>query len=217
MKAKISLIGLVFLLIASFGVGCGVPQEEYEKAKNDLAAAQSELATAQKQVESLKGKLQAAQDQIKTLQSDYEEVTGKLKAAQDQIKTLQKDYDKASSELKAVQSQIESLQGDYDQVKEELKAAQDQIETLQQKMKRAKAQAEIVGGIFIPAMTGELDQMTDAEVARWFLGWLDNIEAVEDPVMEKKLQALIESEFGDKEMIDFFIYLLESIPKTLEQ
>ncbi len=210
MKAKTYFFSFVFFLIALFGIGCGVPQEEYDKAK-------SELAAAQEQVESLESELKAARSQIEALQGDYEKAAGELKAARDRLKSLQKDYDKVSNELKAVQSQIETLQGDYDQVKEELKATQAQIRTLQQKMKRAKAEAEILGGILIPAITGELDQMTELEAANWFLGWIDRIQAAEDPVAEEKFQALIASGFREEEMMDFFLYLLENIPKMLEQ
>jgi len=70
------LLPMLFLLTSCGG---GVSQEEYDKAKADLAAAQaqiqslqSDLTTAQEQNQSLPSDLTQAQAQIQSLQTDIE-------------------------------------------------------------------------------------------------------------------------------------------------
>jgi len=121
----------------------------------------------------------------------------------------QEEYDKVKAELVAAQAQVETLQSD-------LKAAQSRIELLEQKVVRAKAQAEIISGLFVPALTGEFNEMTTSESTHFFLEWRDQVEASGDTLLKDKFQALIDAEFADEGMMDFFLYLFENLPKTLE-
>jgi hypothetical protein len=98
----------------------------------------------------------------------------------------QEEYDKLVDELVSAQTQIETLKSD-------LEAAQDKIDSLQLKMKQAKAQAEIISGLFVPALTGELKELSEGESINFFLGWWGKVEASEDAVLKEKFQALIDS------------------------
>jgi len=90
----------------------------------------------------------------------------------------QEEYDKLGAELSAAQAQVEALQSD-------LESAQSRIALLEEKIAWAKAQAEIISGLFVPALTGELNEMTSAESIRYFLEWRDQVEANDRYVMKK--------------------------------
>ena len=121
----------------------------------------------------------------------------------------QEEYDKLAAELSAAQAQVEALQSD-------LESAQSRIALLEEKITRAKAQADIISGLFVPALTGELNEMTSAESTRYFLEWRDQVEASGDILLKDKFQTLMDAEFANEGMMDFFLYLFENLPKTLE-
>jgi hypothetical protein len=133
-------------------------------------------------------------------QEEYERVSNELIAAQTQTWSLQ-------DELTTAQTQIQSLQ-------DELSAKESQLEATQEKLEQGKARIEILNAIFIPAMTGELDAMTEAEAINFFFEWRDTVKAIEDPVLTAKFEAMIET-FSDEALLSFFVYLLESTADAL--
>jgi septal ring factor EnvC (AmiA/AmiB activator) len=142
-------------------------------------------------------------------QEEYERVNSELATAQAQIESLEND-------LSTAQEQIETLENDYEEAQNDLQDSQDKVEALEEKIKQAKAQAEVINGLFVPALTGELDIMTEEEAINYFLDWRDKVEASGDPTLKEMFQELIDSGFADDQMMDFFLYLFESIPDTLE-
>ena len=120
----------------------------------------------------------------------------------------QEEYDRVSSDLAAAQTQAQSLQ-------DELSAKESELEVAKEKLEQGKARIEILNAIFIPAITGELDRMTEAESMSYFFEWRDKVKAIGDPTLTAKFEAMIET-FSDQALMSFFIYLLESIPKALE-
>ena len=120
----------------------------------------------------------------------------------------QEEYDRVSSDLAVAQTEIQSLQSD-------LSAKETELEAAEEKLEQGKARIEILNAIFIPAITGELDRMTEAESVSYFFEWRDKVKAVGDPTLTAKFEAMLET-FSDQALTSFFIYLLESIPKALE-
>ncbi len=127
----------------------------------------------------------------------------------------QEDYDKVSSDLATAQTEIQSLQADLSAKDTELSAKESELESIKGKLEQGKARIEILNAIFIPAITGELEGMTDAESAVSFLEWRDKIMDVEDPKLTAKFEAIIET-FSDEALLSFFVYLLESTADALE-
>jgi septal ring factor EnvC (AmiA/AmiB activator) len=141
-------------------------------------------------------------------QDKYDKVNSSLAAAQVQIQKLQGDITAKDASLAAAQAQIQKLQGDITAKDTTLKAAND-------KMGKAKAEVEIFNAIFIPAMTGELNNMSEAEGTKLFLGLRDKVVAIGDPLLTTKIQAVIDS--GSNEAtLAFFQYLLEDIARTVQ-
>jgi chromosome segregation ATPase len=173
MKKAIGLaLGLVLILLLS--VSCGIPQDKYDKATSDLAAAQVQIQTMETQ---LTGK------------------TAELSAR--------------DSDLTAAQTQITQLQ-------EDLTANDTQLKTATDKLAKAKSEIEVLNAIFLPSITGELNQMTQGEIANLFLGWRDKINAIGDSALTAKFQAIIDSQDSEAATMAFFQYLLEDIANTLK-
>ena len=132
----------------------------------------------------------------------YNAVVAERDATQAQVQSLQGDLTEA-------QAQIKSLQGD-------LAEAQTEVQAAKERMLQAKTNAEVVNALFVPALTGELDEMSEMEGLNLFLEWHDKTKSSEDQLLMTKFEALIDSGFGDEQMLDFFVYVLESIPEILE-
>jgi len=120
----------------------------------------------------------------------------------------QEEYDRVSSDLAAGQAQIQSLQG-------ELSAKESELEAAEEKLEQGKARIEILNAIFLPAITGELDRMTEMEVFNFFLEWRDKIKDVGDTALTAKFEAMMQT-FSYEAVLSFFVYLLESTADTLE-
>jgi len=101
-------------------------------------------------------------------------------------------------------------------IETELAVTEAENADLNETLVEAKARMEVIEGIFVPAMTGELDEMTDAEAMAWFLAWQDQVEAIGDPTLEAKFQVFIASNFSDAALLSFFVYLFESTAEALE-
>ncbi len=114
----------------------------------------------------------------------------------------QEDYEAMVTERDAAQTEVVTLQGE--------------LVSLEQKMTQAKALAEVLRGLFVPALTGELEKISENESMRYFLEWRDKVEASGDPIARDKFEALAESGFPDEQMTAFFLYLFEALPERLE-
>ncbi len=114
------------------------------------------------------------------------------------------------------QDDYEAIVAERDAARAEVVTLQSELASLEGKMARAKALAEVVSGLFVPALTGELEQISENESMRYFLEWRDKVEASGDPLVQDKFETLIESRFPDEQMRDFFLYLFEVLLERLE-
>jgi len=121
----------------------------------------------------------------------------------------QDKYDKVNADLTAAQVQIQKLQGDITTKDATLKSAND-------KLAKAKNEINVLNTIFIPALTGELNNKTQSEMMTVFLGWRDKVNTFGDPALTAKFQAIIDSSGGEAATMAFFQYILEDIAKTLQ-
>jgi outer membrane murein-binding lipoprotein Lpp len=128
----------------------------------------------------------------------------------------QDKYDKVNSDLTAAQTQIQTLQGDLTAKNAELAAKDTELKATREKMGKAKGMIEVINGIFVPAIKGEFDNMTQTENLNYFLSWRDKVNAIGDATLTAKFQAIIDSEGDAETTLAFFVYLFESVPKTLE-
>lgn len=114
------------------------------------------------------------------------------------------------------QEDYEAIVAERDTARAEVVTLQSELASLERKMARAKALAEVVNSLFVPALTGELEQISENESMRYFQEWRDKVEASGDPLAQDKFETLIESRFPDEQMRDFFLYLFEVLLERLE-
>jgi hypothetical protein len=107
-------------------------------------------------------------------------------------------------------------QDKYDKVNSDLAAKTTELKTATDKLALVKSEVEIFNTIFLPAMRGDLDNMSDTDSMNLFLSLRDKVIAVGDSELTTKFQAIIDSAGGDEPVFDFFIYLLEDISKELK-
>jgi len=121
----------------------------------------------------------------------------------------QEKYDKVNSDLTSAQAQVQKLQGDLLVKDTELKATQAKLDKVNSKI-------EILNDIFIPAITGELDNKTQNEITDIFLSWRDKVNAIGDTALAAKFQMILDSGDSNDATNEFFKYLLEDIAKTVK-
>jgi len=146
---------------------------------------------------------------------EYAKVSSDLAVAQTQIQSLQGDLTKAQTQIQSLQSELSAKKTELSAMESEVGATKSDLEAEQEKLAQGRARIEILNAIFIPAITGELDRMTEAESLNYFLEWRDTVNAVEDPVLTAKFEVMIET-LSDEAFLSFLLYLLESTADALE-
>ena len=149
-------------------------------------------------------------------QQQYDELADDLGEAQSQIQSLESRIAVMTDDLSECEEQIESLESDLVEAESELSDKTEQIEATNDKIERAKSKIEHFNSIFVPAAAGELDYMSESEIMNFFLDMVDVVNNTGDPLLEAKFQAIIDQDFSEDAMLDYFLYLLESIPEDLE-
>lgn len=203
MRKRWFLVGMIFLLVPWLLVGCGVAQEQYDAVMADLGKAQQEL-------QSVKDELQTTQAKVSELTSSLEKAETKLETTQTELDTTKAKNSEMTSNLEKTQTELDATQAELLSAKSHLSAAQSTIETQEQTMTKAQTFAEVLSIIFVPAMTGE--PVNEFEL---LIRWIGKIKATEDAEFQRLFDAVIDSEGGESELIDFLVYVFETLPKLL--
>jgi septal ring factor EnvC (AmiA/AmiB activator) len=120
------------------------------------------------------------------------------------------------AELTSTKTELADTEAELASTEAELTSTEAENADLNETLMEAKARWELIEGIFIPALTGELDEMTEAELVARFLEWRDQIMAIGDPTLEALFQEFIDSDISDEAAFNFFVYLFESMAEALE-
>jgi len=127
----------------------------------------------------------------------------------------QEEYDAVSSDLAIAQAEIQSLQSDLSAKETELSAKETELAAAQAKLEQGKARIEVLKGL-TPAIIDRLDVTVPSPTTDYFLWYQDKVNAIRDPILTEKFEAIIDSDGSNETMRSFLFYLLESITKTLE-
>ncbi len=120
------------------------------------------------------------------------------------------------AELADTKAELVSTEAELTSTEAELTSTEAELTEINETLEEAKARMAIIESIFVPAFTGELDELTEAEAMAFFLEWRDQIMAIGDPVLEAKFEACIDSYFFGTACFNFFVYLFESMAEALE-
>ena len=150
------------------------------------------------------------------LKGNYEEVRSQLNVARNRIDSLEQELRSAQAENEKLKRELSAKGKEVRDLSVSLERVQKEIAPLKEKMRRAKEQIEIIKGLFLPSIKGELDSMNERDAVRVFLGWRQKVKDSGDPQLQKKFQDLVDSGFSDEKLTDLFIYLFDNIPRLLE-
>jgi hypothetical protein len=120
------------------------------------------------------------------------------------------------AELTSTKTELADTDAELLSTEAELASTEAELAEIDETLEEAKARWELIEGIFMPVLTGELTEMTGAEAGAWFLEWRDQIIAIGDPTLEALFQEFIDSDISDEAAFNFFVYLFESMAEALE-
>jgi peptidoglycan hydrolase CwlO-like protein len=196
---KTVLTAAALILALSFLTAC-VSQGEYDRLSAELQASRADYQSLQDELNEARTKIQTSQDMIADAQNQIQSLQLDLTDAADKAQSLEAELAEKAAELDSAQSRNDSLQGEND--------------VLEGRLEQGRARVEVMNDILLPSLTGELDYMTENEAMSYFLMWRDKIIAIGDPELTAKFQAILDT-MTDRSLSEFFIYLLESIPREL--
>ena len=119
------------------------------------------------------------------------------------------------AQLASTEAELVSAETELVSTEAELVSTEAELTDTNETLEDARARMEILAGIFLPVITGELDQMTEAEIINWFVEWRDQILAIGDPILEAKFQAAVDS-LHEADLMSFFVYLFDSMAEVLD-
>jgi len=108
----LSTVGL--LLITVILAGCGVPEEEYNKVKNDLEGARIELSQAKQELTNKNAEVQQLEEKYNEVKGDLEATTIKLSQAIDKVSQKESELAQLEDEFNLLQTDYDFLEIDYD-------------------------------------------------------------------------------------------------------
>jgi hypothetical protein len=114
----------------------------------------------------------------------------------------QSTYDKAVSDLTAKTA--------------ELSQAKTGLDATNTKLAKVKNELAIFNGIFIPALDGTLNTMSQADQTKLFQNLQAKVDALKDAKITSKFAAITSSSGGSQETTDFFLYLLQDMENALK-
>lgn len=180
---------LVLILLIAIGCGSGVSQGKYDKVSGDLATAQSQIAN---------------------LQNDLQTANNKVTDLKAELQIAKSQHDKANSDLVSAKSQVTSLTAD-------LQASRSHIDTLEETIGQASSVIDLINSVVVSSLKGEFSGLRDRDYVDLLFSWRDKVQAMEDPVMQQKFQAVIDAgEQNEQQTIDWFVYMFEKLSKALE-
>ena len=142
---------------------------------------------------------------------DYEAVVAERDSAQTELQSVKSELDGVESQLDVVKTELATVKAELQSTQSELSAAQSTMQAQEQEIAKAKTFAELISMVFVPALAGE--EVNEVEL---LFQWRDKVEAAGDAELQRLFDAVMDSEGGDPEILAFFLYLFENLPKALE-
>ena len=140
---------MVVVLLLTAACSRGIPQADYDKAKADLAAAQSQatnlgtqLATARASLDKATADLAQAKADAAKAKTDSDKAKADLATAQAGLQALQNNYNTAVAERDKARADLVPLRTDADKAKADLAAAQARVQKLESDLSLADAQVK---------------------------------------------------------------------------
>lgn len=144
-------------------------------------------------------------------QEQYDAVAAELDKAQQVVQSARADMDSARAEALELTAGLGEAEAELESVRSELTAIQSSMEAQEKIIANARTFTEVVSMIFVPALTGE-----SVDEVELLFQWGQAIKDTGDAELQRLFDAVVDSDAGDRELMDFFIYIFETLPKMLE-
>ena len=119
MVRKWFLVGMVFLLLPWFLVGCGISQEVYDAVSSELSKAQQNLLSVEAELEAAKTKnseltssLGKNQDELEAAKTKNSELTSSLGKNQAELETAKTKNSELTSSLEETQTELKAIKSE---------------------------------------------------------------------------------------------------------
>ena len=210
----IIIIGVILCLVIP-GTAAGIfALDRANQQDTILAEAQVELQNLQKELDVTRNQLVLAQSDLVALEDEYNQL-------QSNYDTLINRYDSVSQDYEALKTATEITQGKLSASQTALKDQQAEIEILQSQngaltktITRARAYADLLYSTLSPQLQGE--RLTTSDSQELFDEWNDKLKTIDDPTLDEKYSAWVDSDLLKKQFDDFLFYLIRTLFNTLK-
>jgi outer membrane murein-binding lipoprotein Lpp len=192
---------IVLILIAGFTAGC-VSQSKFDQVTSELSLAQGQIQELTQDNDSLK-------EDYASLKSDYDT----LKKNNDVLKV---EHETLQSDLTGTKADLEETQATLENTKTDLADAISDISALESKLVKVKTKMDILKSMFVPSLSGEYINYTEAETFAWFLEMQTLVEKSNDTALQDEFETLIMGDSSEQDFANFIISLIKSISTDLE-
>ena len=129
-RASIISVLLVGIILISTSCASGVPQQEYDRVKNELSAVQGELASLQVKLTEAVATLalyEELNNRNATLESEFDAMQTRHEELSAEYDELNIKYDTIQSEYKVLQSKHEELSTEYEELSKQNEVAVEEV------------------------------------------------------------------------------------------
>jgi outer membrane murein-binding lipoprotein Lpp len=208
MAQKRLLILVLIPFFVAITSGC-VSRNRFDQAITELSTAQGRIRSLEADYGALQSKYAALQKEQAALQDNYDTLNSAHAATQANLEAAMADLDTTRTNLDSTQARLDTAMSD-------LEKAHKKVTTWEDKVGKTRPRLKLLSRIFLPLLSGEAQKYTRAETVKLFLEWGNLVEEVNDSTLQDKFDIMMSGDANDKNIDDFFIYLVESILKGLE-
>lgn len=144
-------------------------------------------------------------------QEQYDTVAAELDKAQKVVQSARAELESAQARVSELTDSQGRAEAELETVRSELSAIQSTVETQEKIIANAKTFTEVISILFVPALTGE--SVNEVEL---LFQWRQAIKDTGDAELQRLFDAVVDSDAADRELMDFFIYIFETLPEMLE-
>jgi len=139
---RTGIISVLFVVIILISTSCasGVPQQEYDRVKNELSAIQGELASLQSKLTeyvSLQAQNEELNNRNATLKSEFAAMQTKHEELSAEYDELNIKHDTMQSEYEALQANYEELSAEYEVLSKQLEEEEVEVEIAEEDVEQA--------------------------------------------------------------------------------
>lgn len=210
----IIVIGVILCLVIP-GIVTGIfAITSFNQKNSALLDTQNQIQTMQNDLDITRNQLVLTQSDVVALEDEYNQLQSNYDALNTRYGTLSQDYTALKANSDVTQGELSSSQITLKDQQTEIEKLQSQNEALTKTITRARAYADLLYSTLGPVLRG--GKVTSSELQDLQSEWNDKLKVIDDPILDEKYSAWIDSDFGDKQFDDFLLYLIKTLFNNLK-